>query len=429
LSPGFQVEWVVGKSNVVSRIAESKPAVVLSDIVFPDIDGIALLREITHKCPVAKIIVVTEFQNMDLIIKAFRLGVYDYVHKEINPEKLQELINRALKIAGLENRFSDLSDENSCPGHDSLIVGRSAAMCRIFKIIGNISNSRAAVAIRGETGTGKELVARVIHEYSPYKDEPFIAVDCTTLVETLAESTLYGHRKGAFTGAIETHKGKFEIAGNGTLFFDEVSELPLSIQGKLLRFLQEKEFEMVGGRKKERSNARIITATNRDLSPLIKQGKFRKDLYYRIKILTIRLPPLRERRDDIPLLISHFANKITRIYGVPSVRIEEAALRLLREYSWPGNVRELENVLVRLAIMARGELILEETVEKIIERSRKLDPVDEQLSVHPSLAEVEKEAVHKTLKYTRWNISMAARVLKISRPTLREKIKKYQLMP
>lgn len=427
LSSRFQVEWAVANSKALSRIAELKPNVILSDIVFPDIDGLVFLREVIQKCPDTKIIVVTEFQNSDFIIKAFELGVHDYIRKEINPEKLEEIIKRASKIAVLENRFSDPQFGNSSLGEGNIIVGQSEAICKVFKIIGNISNSRAAVAIGGETGTGKELVARTIHENSPCKDEPFITVDCSSIVETLAESFLYGHQKGAFTGAIETHKGKLEIAGNGTIFFDEVSELPLSIQGKLLRFLQEKEFEMVGGKSRQKSNARIITASNKNLSPLIKQGKFRKDLYYRIRVVTIRLPPLRDRKEDIPLLINHFRNKITRIYGVPLPRIEEAALQSLREYPWPGNVRELENILIHLAIMARGELILKETVEEALESSRWGDHGEQQSPVYPSLEEVEKDAIYKTLKYTLWNITSAAKILKISRPTLREKIAKYNL--
>jgi two-component system response regulator AtoC len=429
MSSRFHLEWAAGNSDVVPRIAKLKPAVVLMDIMFPDIDGIALLEEITLKCPASKIIVVTQFQNMDFIIKASRLGVYDYVPKEISPRILEEMINKASKIAGLENKLPDLSNESSCASQGSVIVGQSEAIRNIFKLIGNISNSRVTVAILGETGTGKELVARVIHENSPAKDEPFVAVDCTTIVETLAESTLFGHQKGAFTGAVESHKGKFEIAGSGTIFFDEVSELPLDIQGKLLRFLQEKEFDRVGGERRHQSNARIIAATNRALSQLVKQGRFRKDLYFRLKVLTLHLPPLRERKEDIQLLITHFASKIKRVYGVPSVRIEDSAIRLLQEYSWPGNVREMENLLTRLAIMAQGEMILEETVEEHLETSRNLDPFDKQLPTYSSLAEVEKKAIQETLSHTRWNITSAARILSISRPTLRKKIKEYQLRP
>ncbi len=425
LSSRFHVDSAVG-TTAVSKIMDFRPNIVLMDILLSDVNGLNLLKEITVKLPALKIIIVTLLQEMETIIKTYRLGVYDYVRKEIDLKELENKIKNASKIASLANKLPDLIGKEGSPHKDSVIVGQSEAMCNIFKIIGTISNSRAPVGMRGETGTGKELVARLIHENSPCKDEPFIVLDCASLVETLAESTLYGHQKGAFTGAIETHKGKFEIAGNGTIFFDEISELPLSIQGKLLRFLQEKEFEKVGGRRKQKSNARIIVASNKDLTQLIRQGKFRKDLYYRLRVFTFYIPPLRERREDIPRLIAHFARKIKKLYGIPEIGMEERAYRLLQEYSWPGNVRELENLLTRIAIMQRGGLILEETVKEGLERTRQLEAVDEE-SLYPSLAEVEKRAILRTLKYTRWNISATGGILKISRPTVREKIRKYQL--
>ncbi len=295
----------------------------------------------------------------------------------------------------------------------------------IYKFIGLISNTTASVGIRGETGTGKKLMAQVIHQNSPHRESPFVTVDCTTIVETLSESTLYGHEKGSFTGAIESHRGLFEMAAEGTIFLDEIADLPLSMQGKLLRFLQDKEYHRIGGTSQKKSNARIVVATNRDLYQAITHGKFRKDLYYRLKVLTAYIPPLRERREDIPLLIQHFLHKINRDNHTNVLKIEDRAVQLLIEYDWPGNVRELENLLTLACILGKEEVILEETVKEILNRSQRL-PLDR--PPVSSLGEAEEEIIKKALKTTQGNLTQAAKLLKISRPTLRTKIRKYKLL-
>jgi two-component system response regulator AtoC len=294
----------------------------------------------------------------------------------------------------------------------------------IYKFIGLISNTTASVGIRGETGTGKKLVAQVIHQNSPNREGPFVTVDCTTIVETLSESTLYGHEKGSFTGAVESHRGLFEMAAEGTIFLDEIADLPLSMQGKLLRFLQDKEYQRIGGTSQKKSNARIVVATNRDLYQAIAQGKFRKDLYYRLKVLTIYIPPLRERREDIPLLIQHFLHKINLEHHTRVLKIEDRAVQLLIEYDWPGNVREMENLLALACILGKEEVILEETVKEILNRSQRLPYDRPKVS---SLGEAEEEILKRALETTQGNLTQAAKLLKISRPTLRTKIQKYRL--
>jgi two-component system response regulator AtoC len=294
----------------------------------------------------------------------------------------------------------------------------------IYKFIGLISNTTALVGIRGETGTGKKLMAQVIHQNSPNRNGPFVTVDCTTIVETLSESTLYGHERGSFTGAVESQPGLFEMAAEGTIFLDEIADLPLSMQGKLLRFLQDKEYHRIGGTSQKKSNARIVVATNRDLYQAIAQGKFRKDLYYRLKVLTIYIPPLRERREDIPLLIRHFLHKINREHHTRVLKIEDRAVQLLMEYDWPGNVREMENLLTLASILGKEEVILEETVKEILNRSQRLPHDRPAVS---SLIEAEEEILKSTLQKTKGNLTQAAKLLKISRPTLRAKIQKYRI--
>jgi len=423
-SDGFHIEKVIGGKAGLDRIPKFNPSVVILDAALPDISVLGVLEEIQRAYSRTKTIIVSSFQDMDATIKSMKLGAYDFVHKGIEPDELKKRIKKAMRLLALRDQPSKVGIEDSAARLENHIVGQGKAILEIFKFIGLISNTRANVGIRGETGTGKELVARMIHEYSPYKDEPFITVDCSSIVETLSESILYGHEKGSFTGAIQTHVGKFELAREGTVFLDEVGELPLSLQSKLLRVLQEKEFERVGGKEKKTSRARIIAATNMDLYKQIFLGKFRKDLYYRLKVLTIYIPPLRERKEDIPLLIAHFLHKINQQYQTGLNRIEDEAVRILCEYSWPGNVRELENLLTWASILGREDVILKETVSEILNRSQRAASGK---AIIPSLKDTEEEAILKAIHYTNWNLSKAAKLLKISRPTLRKKIQTYQL--
>ena len=308
-----------------------KPPMVLLGAHLPDMIGLEILKRLQQELPQSKTILFSTHQDMNTTIQAMKLGAYDYVLEDIDLEELDHKIQKAIRILTLNEKISPLKEPESFSSPGFTLIGQSKAMRDIYKFIGMISNTTASVGIRGETGTGKKLMAQVIHQNSPDREGPFVTVDCTTIVETLSESTLYGHEKGSFTGAIESQRGLFEMAAEGTIFLDEIADLPLSMQGKLLRFLQDKEYHRIGGTSQKKSNARIVVATNRDLYQAIAQGKFRKDLYYRLKVLTAYIPPLRERREDIPLLIQHFLHKINRDHHTGVLKIEDRAVQLLIE--------------------------------------------------------------------------------------------------
>ena len=292
-----------------------------------------------------------------------------------------------------------------------------------FEIRGN----RVTVLIEGETGTGKELIARAIHHNSLYKEHPFRAINCSTIVGNLLESELFGHEKGAFTGASHAKKGKFELAGEGTIFLDEIGEIPFELQSKLLRFLQEKEFERLGGEKKIKSDARVIAATNKDLGQMVEKGLFREDLYYRLNVATIKVPPLRQRRPDIPLLVEYLLKKINREVNKDVHKVEESALKWMMEYEWPGNVRELENVLTHAAIHTQGDTIFEETIAPLLGKrptSHSVNPT-ETADMEQSLKDLEKDHIIAVLNRTHWHLGQACTLLGITRPTLRHKLKMY----
>jgi two-component system, NtrC family, response regulator AtoC len=421
---GYQVTLAASPQEALPRLADDQPAMVLLGIDLPQNNGLEFLQHLQEHFPRTKTILFSPFQDMTTTIQAMKLGAYDYVLEDIALEELDHKIQKAFRILTLNEQISPVKEPESFPLPALTLIGQSKAMRDIYKFIGLISNTMALVGIRGETGTGKKLVAQVIHQNSPNRDGPFVTVDCTTIVETLSESTLYGHEKGSFTGAVESHRGLFEMAAEGTIFLDEIADLPLSMQGKLLRFLQDKEYQRIGGTSQKKSNARIVVATNRDLYQAIAQGKFRKDLYYRLKVLTIYIPPLRERREDIPLLIQHFLHKVNREHHTNVLKIEDRAVQLLMEYDWPGNVREMENLLTLACVLGKEEVILEETVKEILNRSQRLTQDRPAVS---SLGEAEEEILKRALETTRGNLTQAAKLLKISRPTLRTKIQKYRL--
>jgi two-component system response regulator AtoC len=421
---GYQVSTTGAGREALSLLGNGQPAMVLLGADLPNGNSLEILRHLQQHFPRTKAILFSTFQDMNTTIQAMKLGAYDYVLEDISLEELDHKILKAVRILTLNEKIPPVEEPKSFPLPALTLIGQSQAMRELYKFIGLISNTTALVGIRGETGTGKKLVAQVIHQNSPNQEGPFVTVDCTTIVETLSESTLYGHEKGSFTGAVESHRGLFETAAEGTIFLDEIADLPLSMQGKLLRFLQDKEYQRIGGTSQKKSNARIVVATNRDLYQAIAQGKFRKDLYYRLKVLTIFIPPLRERREDIPLLIQHFLHKINREHHTRVLKIEDRAVQLLSQYDWPGNVREMENLLTLACILGKEEVILEETVKEILNRSQRL-PYDRPNIT--SLGDAEEEILKRALKTTRGNLTQAAKLLKISRPTLRAKIQKYQL--
>jgi len=354
---GYRVFTMDRGEGAVATVREEKPEVVLLDIKMPGMDGIETLSQIREFNKESSIIILTAYGSMDTVIEAMKLGAYDYITKPFDLEKLKSLIKGALEA---KRPVKEPVSPKRLEGRYKLenIIGKNAKMFEVYKRIGRVVDNKATVLIQGETGTGKELVARAIYFNGILKNGPFIPVDCASLPEDLLESELFGHEKGAFTGAIAKKLGKFELASGGTLFLDEIGNLNLTTQANLLRALQEKKIERVGGTRPIKIDVRIIAATHRDLEKAVGEGSFREDLYYRLNVVLINLPPLRERKDDIPLLIEHFLRRYRSESQGKLKYVPLKTLDLLMRYSWPGNVRELENVIERAIVMGKGDTIL-----------------------------------------------------------------------
>lgn len=401
---------------------KEQPDLVISDLRMPQLDGIQVLEELQKYDSQVRVIIITAHDDMATTVQAMQRGAYDFIEKPIEMERLKVSIKRALENKKLSGKIEAIiSDTAISYQGESTIIGRSQVMREVYKKIGQVSVNRVTVLIQGESGTGKELVAKSIHYGGITKEDPFVAVNCTAITESLLESELFGHEKGAFTGADRMKKGKFELAGEGTIFLDEISEMSPNLQVKLLRVLQEKEFERVGSESIIPMRARIITATNKDLAALVKQGKFREDLYFRLKVVSIELPPLRDRKEDIPLLVGHFLNKINVDLHKNVNKIPEEVMEHLKSYNWVGNVRELENTLMQAVVLTNGDVLLKENI-----LIRNAEPSDTEYRAGKlSLAEVEKRHIKYILDETSWNKPKAAEILKISLPTLYSKIENY----
>nr|NJM02495.1 sigma-54-dependent Fis family transcriptional regulator [Desulfobacula sp.] len=400
------------------------PQIVILDIRLPDGNGLDVLKSMMeHQVP-SKIIMITAFQDMETTIMAMKRGAFDYIHKPLDIDQVEQAVDRAVHILKIDRDTPDLKPVTAKPANSLRIIGKSEKMRDIFKTMGLVCTRRVNVLIQGETGTGKELTARVIHMNSAFKDDPFIVFDCSAVVDTLLESELFGHEKGAFTGADQTTTGKIELAGSGTLFLDEIAQLPLKIQGKLLGFLQRREYTRVGGTKVQKSHCRIVAACNCDLSERVSQGLFKEDLFYRLKVFTIRIPPLSDRISDIPLLVEHFLNKINLELGTRVTKIQDGVVEKLITHTWKGNVRELENTIVQALVGCRGNVLLRDDIDHILIQAPFLPAQGLEAF---SLAHLERDHIQKTLSRLDWNKSQTAKLLGITLPTLRSKIKKYEI--
>jgi two-component system response regulator AtoC len=429
---GHDVYTAINGTDGLNKFVETSPDVVILDIRLPDIDGFTVLEDLQEEDEDVKVIMITAHHDMDTTINAMKAGAFDYIRKPLNIDELDIAIHKALKSIDMEKKINGLLMEPSRQFKVGDIVGASKDMSEIFKTIGIVSQSKTTVLIQGESGTGKELIAKVIHNNTS-PNEPYIAVNCSAIVETLLESELFGHERGSFTGAIARKLGKFELARYGTVFLDEISEMSINLQAKLLRVLQEMEFERVGGKDRVKVNARIITATNKDIRTLLKEGKFRDDLYYRLNIVSITIPPLRERREDIPLLVDYLITKINRDLHKRILGVSDELMDIFLKYSWPGNVRELENLLVRAVVVAKGQIIgrgdfpeLLEDVEKrgIPEEKKGNDFMEGGRLL--TLDDVEERYIRKVIKeYSNKNKGELCDILGISRPTLERKLEKY----
>ncbi len=410
----------------IGLVEEVRPSLVILDIRLPGMGGLEVLEKLRGKFPKLQVIVITAFQSMESTIQAIKLGAFDYLHKPIDIAEMDAVIRRLDQTTCIENPhdFEGLDQAVSPTDHHPQIIARSRKMKDVFKTIALVSESRVTVLIQGESGTGKELIARSIHYNSPWSDRPFTVMDCSTLVDSLVESELFGYEKGSFTGATDRRKGRLELTGDGTILFDEIGELPLQMQSKLLRFLQSGEFVRVGGNRPIYSNARIVAATNRDLTKLVQEGKFREDLYYRLKVVTIDAPPLRSRRSDIPVLASFFLKKTAHQNVSKPKRLSPEALELLVDYDWPGNIRQLENVLTRCAVLTPSALLARDHVEACLRDSPVFSRIEESVT---NLEDVERQYILKILDSNEWHFGKACEQLGMSRPTLRSRMKRYGL--
>lgn len=413
---------------------------IITDMNLPGESGIDLLRRIREEDDSVPVIVITAFGTVESAVQAVKLGAFDFITKPFSVEEIEIKIDKALTTRRLALKNLQLSLENAYLREEigaefSEIVGDSAPMRRVFELIKKVAPANSPVLILGESGTGKELVARAIHTNSPRKSKPFIKVNCAALATGILESELFGHEKGAFSGAIRRKPGRFEIAADGSIFLDEIGEISADVQVKLLRVLQEKEFERVGGTESLKMRARVITATNKNLEDLVRQNKFREDLYYRLNVVPVRLPPLREHKEDIPLLITHFIEKYNHESGGQVKGIGPDALAYLQNYDWPGNIRELENAIERAIVMSAGgpivpqdlpQNILAGQAESALQRPRQSD--DKKRNLTAMVEEYEKNLIYNILRESGGNIAMAARSLDIKRTTLRYKMEKYGLL-
>ena len=434
---GYEVHTALTGTDGLNKAVEVSPNIVILDIDLPDIDGFTILEDLRNENEDIKVIMIAAHHDMDTTIRAMKEGAFDYISKPINMNELNTAIKKALTILEVEEKIECHLMGPSKDFKVGEIIGTGKEMREIFKTIGIVSQSRTTVLIQGESGTGKELIARVIHN-NTLSDEPYVAVNCSAIVDTLLESELFGHEKGSFTGAISKKSGKFELARYGTVFLDEISEMSVSLQAKLLRVLQEMEFERVGGKNRIKVNARIIAATNKNLKKLVREGKFRDDLYYRLNVVSINIPPLRERKEDIPPLVDYLIEKINRDLHKRIVGISEEMMNIFMKYSWRGNVRELENFLVRAAVMTKGQVLRREDFSDLSENFNDSEVQGKGLSKENgkdnedfelcTLDEIEERYIRGVIKRTGKNKGEVCEILGISRPTLERKLEKYRII-
>jgi DNA-binding NtrC family response regulator len=411
------------------QIKVHSPDVILLDIILPDLDGLKVLERIKQSDPDMIVIMITATKTVKTAVEAMKLGAYDYVTKPFDIDELRLIISRALSTKALEQEVKYRREEMDKSFDFGNIIGKSKPMREIFKVVKQIADSKSTALIMGESGTGKELISRAIHYNSNRKSYPFVTINCAAIPETLIESELFGHEKGAFTNAIERKLGRFEVAHLGTLFLDEIGELSLATQAKILRFLEEREFNRVGGSKTIKVDVRLITATNKDLNQLIKKGVFREDLYYRINVVPIIIPPLRERKEDIPSLVEHFINRFS-VENNKSVKgITKEAIDLMMQYEWPGNIRELENLIERVIALTSNEYIQINELPLSFKNVPKINELKDSIlnrkvSFIEAEEEFEKEVILDALKKTNYIQSRAAEILGISRRILKYKMDK-----
>jgi DNA-binding NtrC family response regulator len=414
---GFVVDAADCAAAALAMVGKSKPGVVVSDVRMPDLSGLDLLRELRTRAPDVDVILMTAFDDMPTVVDAMKQGAAEFLVKPLDLDDLQRTLERVFADRVLRQRKKAIRPLAGDPGN---LVGRTPKMIEIYKLVGQAAATRATVLIRGESGTGKELVAHAIHAHSAAAAEPFVPVNCAALPSTLLESELFGHVRGSFTGAVGNRRGRFALAGGGTIFLDEIGDTALEFQTKLLRVLQNGEFQPVGSESTEQTSARVIAATHQPLETLIVERRFREDLYYRLRVIEIVIPPLRERVSDIPPLADHMLQRAAAALSTPVAVLAPDALAKLMAHLWPGNVRELENCLMRAVVVATGGVIRAEHLSMS-------SPASAQASHVPSLEDLEREHVARVLELAQGHKGHAADLLGVSRPRLNRLIEKYRL--
>ncbi|UCG78416.1 MAG: sigma-54-dependent Fis family transcriptional regulator [Nitrospirota bacterium] len=416
---GYNVITAESSEDGIELLKRSLPDLVILDIWLPNMDGIEALSIIRDIMPDLPVVMISGHANVELAVKSTKLGAYDFLEKPLSLDRIIITVERALEKSALIKKYKELQDGYS---HSHRLVGRSAGIKAVLDQIDKAAQSSATVLISGESGAGKEIVARLLHSASERADKPFVEVNCAAIPQELIESELFGHEKGSFTGAFETKKGKFELANNGTLFLDEIGDMSLQTQAKVLRVIETQVFQKVGGSRNIEVDVRIIAATNKNLLEEIKEGNFREDLYFRLNVIPISILPLRERREDIPLLVEHFLTRLASEHRKAQKTVSEPAMDKLKKYDWPGNVRELKNCIERMLIMVPGDEIKAGHVDMFEGDEREFFNYS---SLREAREAFEKHFIIKKLKENNWNISKTSEVLEIERSNLHRKIKAY----
>ena len=424
---GFSVQTSPNGIDALEKVDKNTFDVIIADIRMPEMNGINLLRAVKKSRPGIYVIIMTAFGSIDSAVEAMKKGAYHYITKPFKMSEISITLRKALEEKRLREEVASLRREVSGKYRFDNLIGKSKVMQKIFDLIRRVSNSKSTILIYGKSGTGKELVAKALHYNSPRKNNTFMTINCSAIPETLLEDELFGHEKGAFTGAVATRKGLFEEASGGTMFLDEIGSISSAMQAKLLRVLQEREIRRVGGTENIKIDIRLIAASNQDLEEAMKRGEYREDLFYRLNVITIDLPELKERQDDIPLLANHFIKKYSTDEKGEVKSISKEAMSLLLNYDWPGNVRELENTIERALALGNYQEILPEDIPANIRNSKKASGLKETFPEDATIEEIERDYIAKILKTTKGHKINASKILGIDRRTLYRKLKKYNL--
>lgn len=425
---GFETEMAIDGIDAVTKAEKFRPAIIISDVRMPKMDGMELVRAVKRTYPHCAVILITGHADVKLAVEAIKEGATDYIPKPVVPSRLRELIDCTLEKMAPYARAADLDEQLKKRGIFGRLVGQTPIMREIYALIKSVAPSSAPVMVTGESGTGKELAARTIHDLSPRKDKPFIALNSSAIPETLIESEIFGHEKGAFTGALDTRIGCFEMANKGTLFFDEIAEMPILLQPKLLRVLEDGRVRRLGGKQEFAFDARIIAATNREPIDAMKKGSMREDLFYRFNVFAIKMPSLRERKEDIPFLVQHFINVLGHKYGLAVKSITRQTEEILMSYTWPGNVRELRNVIERAMIVCKNEIIQPSHLPPYYRDPERRTDEFIKIPLGKTLREIEEQVILRTLDMTGNNKAEAARTLGVDVKTIRNKLKGFGIL-